>query len=319
VISAREPAVEHAVKRDRTTTGSRRAPEPATQEAETLLRTGRPHDARAGLEGTVADAVKRRDRPVLRRATLLLGAAELALGQLDAAGDSLGKAFEMGAQDGDRLTVADATYHLGTIARVQGRYDEALESFQVAVPTYQRLGEPEGLSRTFHGMAATFRDLGELARAEEYERWAADYADEAGSATLQTFTLLGRAELALRTGDAATAESTARAVAATFERLDDPIARADALRVAGAACTALGQHDAAREALGTALTLAQRFGSALGEAETLRGLAELAAAEGDFAEMRRRAEGAFAVFARLGAQEEARRLVVWVTERAGRA
>jgi len=35
--------------------------------------------------------------------------------------------------------------------------------------------------------------------------------------------------------------------------------------------------------------------------------------------MRRRAEGAFAVFARLGAQEEARRLVVWVTERAGRA
>jgi tetratricopeptide (TPR) repeat protein len=319
VISASEPAVEKAVVRDRTAAGSRGASESATREAETLLRTGRPYDARAWLEGKLADAVKRRDRPVVRRATLLLGAAELALGRLDAAGDSLGRAFEMGVQDGDRLTVADATYHLGTIARVQGRYDEALESFQVAIPTYQRLAEPEGLSRTFHEMASTFRDLGELARAEEYERWAADYAEEAGSALLQTLTRLARAELALRAGEAATAESTARAVAAAFERLDDPIGRADALRVAGAACAGLGRHDAARAALDTALTLARRHGSALGEAETLRALAELAAAEGDFAEMRRRAEGAFAGFARLGAREEARRLVVWVTERAGRA
>jgi hypothetical protein len=55
-----------------------------------------------------------------------------------------------------------------------------------------------------------------------------------------------------------------------------------------------------------------------GEAETLRALAELAAAEGDVAEMRRRAEGAFALFVGLGAQAEARRLVVWVVAWAGR-
>jgi ATP/maltotriose-dependent transcriptional regulator MalT len=103
----------------------------------------------------------------------------------------------------------------------------------------------------------------------------------------------------------------------TFEQLGDPIAVADALRVVGAACTTLGRHQAADTALERALTLARQYGSALGEAETVRAQAELAAARGDFAEMQRHAQAAFALFARLDAHEEARRLVVWVTGWAG--
>jgi ATP/maltotriose-dependent transcriptional regulator MalT len=168
-------------------------------------------------------------------------------------------------------------------------------------------------------MAATFRELDELAQAEQYLRWAADYADEGNDPHLQAEARLGRAEFDLRRGDAASAEAAARAVASTFDRLGDPIAQADALRVVGAACVRLGRLDEAHQALGTALTLAQRYGSALGEAETLRASAELAEARGDHAEMRRLAQAAFARFGHMGAVEEARRLIVWVTERAGPA
>lgn len=293
--------------------------ERATREAESLLSAGRPYDARAWLEDALANVDPRRDRGTLRRATLLLGAAEFALGDLDDAGQTIGRALELEPQEGDQAVVAGATYYLGAIARVQGRLDDALASFQLAGAAYQRLGDPQGLSLTFHHMAATFRDLDELAQAEQYERWAAEYADEGNNAHLQAEARLGHAELDLRRGDATNAEAAARGVASTFERLGDPIAQADALRVVGVACIALGRLDAAREALDGALALARRFGSALGEAETLRAAAELADARGDHAEMRRLAQAAFALFSHMGAMEEARRLVVWVTERAGRA
>jgi len=328
-------AIEHAVVRDRATTlaraaawsdvaaflgayandGLRTHPELATLQAEALLRTGRPRDARAWLDVVIADPATREDRAVLRRAINLLGAAEFVLGDLDAAGQSFGRALEMGEEDGDQLTVARATNNLGAIANVHGRHDDALACFHLTVPVYRRLDEPSGLAQSFHNMAITFRDLGHLARADECERWAIDHAEQGQDEHLATLARLGRAEVGLRAGDVALAESAGRSLAQAFDRLGDPIGQADAHRLVGAACTAQGKLGAARAALDTALALARTYGGALPEAETLRACAELAYARGDRADTLRRAEEAFAVYARLGATDEARRLIAWATAR----
>jgi len=292
--------------------GAADVPELVALRAESLLRTGRPRDARACLTPHMDDPALQRERPTLRRATNLLGAAHFALGELEAARHAFEQALEMGREDEDDLLVARATNNLGAIANIHGRREQALALYHLAIPVYQRLGSPLGLAQSFHNIAITFRDLGQLDRADECERRAIEFARQGGSEHLAALARLGRADVSLRGGDAALAEAGARHAAQSFAALGDAINQADALRLAGAACLARGDHEAARAALDSALALARARGSALHEAEALRTRAELARARGDEGAARCDATAAMAVFEQLGAAEDAERLRAWL-------
>ena len=292
--------------------GAGEVPELVALRAESLLRTGQPREARACLASRMDGAALHRERPTLRRATNLLGAAHFALGELEAARRAFEQALEMGREDEDDLLVARATNNLGAIANIRGQREQALALYQLAIPVYQRLGSPLGLAQAFHNMAITFRDLGQLARADECERRAIEFARQGGSEHLVALARLGRADVSLRGGDAALAEAGARHAAQSFAALGDAINRADALRLVGAACLARGDHVAAAQALDTALSLARARGSALHEAEALRTRAELRRAQGDEPAARADAEAAVAVFQQLGASEDAERLRTWM-------
>jgi tetratricopeptide (TPR) repeat protein len=293
--------------------GAGDVPELIALRAESLLRTGRPRDARACLAPHMEEPALQAERPTLRRATNLLGAAHFALGDIDAARRAFEHALEMGREDADDLLVARATNNLGAIANIRGQREQALALYHLAIPVYQRLGSPLGLAQAFHNIAITFRDLGQLDRADECERRAIEFARQGGSEHLVALARLGRADISLRAGDAMLAEAGARHAAQSFAALGDPINQADALRLAGAASLARGDHDAARDALDSALALARAQGSALHEAEALRTRAELARARGDAAAARRDAESAITVFEQLGAEEDAAQLRAWLS------
>jgi tetratricopeptide (TPR) repeat protein len=280
--------------------------------AEALLRTGRPREARAWVKETLGLITPRADRASMRRALNLLGAAHFELGELGEAQDAFERAVELAREDGDDLLVARATNNLGAIANIRGQHDTALALYQLTVPAYQRLGSPLGLAECYHNMAITFRDVGQLDRADEYERRAIDFAREAESARLVALARLGRAEVYLRKGDARLAEAGARRAARDFRDVPDPISEADALRLAGVACHALGKLADARAALDAALSLAREHGGALNEAETLRARAELAAATGDRGAARDDASAALEIFTRLNAEEERLTLARWL-------
>lgn len=292
--------------------GAREVADLVTLRAESLIRTGRPREARRWLGETLAELTRRRERTALRRALNLLGAAHFSLGELDAAREAFERALELGREDDDDLTVARATNNLGAIANVRGRREQALALYQLAIPAYQRLGHPLGLAQSFHNMAITVRDLGHLDRADECERRAIEFARQAGSPHLVAIAQLGRADLSLRAGDAILAEAGGRHAVRSFASLEDPINQGDALRLVGAARLAQRRFDDAQAALTEALQLARAHGSALHEAEALRAFAELDVARGDPSSARADGEAALRIFERLEAIGEAAQLRAWL-------
>ena len=280
--------------------------------AEALVRTGHSRDARAVLEEALPVIERAGDRAALRRGTNMLGVAHFELGDIEEAESAWARALELARYDEDYLLIARATNNLGTVENVRGRREAALSLYQLAIPAYQRLGNPLGLAESFHNMAITYRDSDQLDEADEYERRAIEFAGEARSPRLTALARLGRAELSLRRGDPKLAEASARYVARAFAELHDPIREADAMRLAGLAGLELGQLEEATAALDTAVHLAREHGHALNEAESLAARGKLRARVGDRAGARADGELAIVIFARLAATAERDAVAEWL-------
>jgi tetratricopeptide (TPR) repeat protein len=290
---------------------ARTHPELATLRADAELRTGHPREARQWLASALPVIERSGDRAALRKAVNQLGVAEIELGALDAAERVFGRALELARADDDDLLMAHATNNMGAIANIRGRRDEALALYRLAIPAYQRLGNVAGLAQSLHNMAISFRHLGQLTRASDYEQRALAYATECGNAPLLALAWLERSELSLQSGDAALAEVGAQRAAAQFAKVPDPIREADALRVVGAGRLRLGRVADARSALERGLHLARAHGSRLVEGETLRVLAECFVRLGDLETARRELATAISIFEVLGAEEQRTEAVHW--------
>jgi tetratricopeptide (TPR) repeat protein len=290
-------------------------PQLITLLAEAYLWTHAPREACGWLERTEPALQRAGDRAALRRATNMIGVARFELGELDDAEIAFHGAFTLGRLDGDDLLLARAINNLGLIANVRGQHAEALALFRMAIPSYQRLGQPRGLAETYHNLAITFRHLADLEHAEDCEWRAIEFARQASNDRLVAMAEIGLGELQLLRGDAALAEARARRGAATFERIGDAQFEADALRLAGVAATALAKYDSAAEALDRAVSLASGRGYALVEGESRQARAQLALARGDTASARTDASAALEIFERLGSASEAWALREWIATR----
>lgn len=271
---------------------------------EALIYTGNERRAVRWLRGTEPRLGEAGDRASQRRAVNMIGAACLALGELEDASGEFARALELATQAEDLLVLARATNNLGAIANMQGDHERALSHYRLALPTFQRLGQRRGLASSYHNLAITYRDLGELEESDEHELRAIEHALDGGVPRLAAMGRVGRAEVALRRGDAAFAETTARIARDEFARLGDPQNEADASRLVGAACTAQRRYDDALEAFDRALAIARERGHALNEAETLRDRSELYLAQDRAADAFEDARLAMAIFDRLGATRE---------------
>lgn len=290
----------------------RHHPECATLLAEALVRTGQAREARAWLGDVLASIEGSEDRASFRRATVLAGAAHFELGELDDARRAFSDALDLARADADDALVARAMNNLGAIANIEGDWTGALALYNLAVSAHQRMGNTRGLAECYHNMAITFRDLERLDEADELEQRSAEFARDAQQALLVSIARLGRAELALRRGDPSLAEAAARRVAQEFGDAGEPVREADALRLAGVACTATGKYGQARALLDFALERTRQYGAVLNEAETLRARAELFAASGAPNAALDDARTALGLFGQLHATRETAALLRWM-------
>jgi tetratricopeptide (TPR) repeat protein len=272
--------------------------------AEALMRSGEERLALAYLRDVEPSLADDANRALHRRATNMIGGACFALGDRDGANAAWSRTLELATRDDDLLLMAQATNNLGALANLEGRHEDALWQYRLALPMLQRLGQPSLLAQGYHNMAITFRDVGELTEADEHELRAIDYAQDGGAARVAAMGRTGRAEIALRRGDAPLAESTARVAIDELEALGDPMNEADAHRVVGAACAAQSRHDDALAAFDCALSLARAHGHALIEAESLRDRVDCRIRSGERSLAREDARAAIAIFEKLGAQSE---------------
>jgi len=279
---------------------------------EAYLRTHAPREACGWLERTDPELRRAGDRAALRKATNLVGVARFELGELDDAERAFYGAFALGRIDCDDLLQARATNNLGLIANVRGRHAEALALYRMAIPSYQRLGQPRGLAETYHNLAITFRDMDDIERAEDCERRAMEFARQASDERLVAMAQVGVAELQLRQGDAEYAEAAALRGARAFGSIGDAQGEANALRLVGAAATTLAKYAAANSALTRAVALASAQGYVLVEGEARRAQAELALARGDVPSAHAAAEAALTLFERVQSASDAAALREWI-------
>jgi len=200
--------------------------------------------------------------------------------------------------------MAQATNNLGAIANLQGRHEDALWHYRLAIPSLQRSGQRQRLANVYHNLGITFRDSGELEEADEHERRAIEYATESDVPRLAAMGRIGRAEIALLRGDAPLAETTARLAVEELQSLGDLLNEADAHRVAGAACAAQQRNDEALASFSRALQIARRHGYALNEAETLRDRVDVRLRTGDRGAAIEDVRASIAIFEKLGATTE---------------
>jgi tetratricopeptide (TPR) repeat protein len=237
---------------------------------ETLLRTGRERVAIEWLRQTeprLAATDPRSHRHVFN----MIGVACFGQGELEEAASAFSTALDLASQNDDLLLLARASNNLGMIANMRGQHEEALAHYRLAVPAYQRVGQPRGIAEGYHNLAITYRDIGDLEQADESERRAIEYASDANVPRIAAVGRIGRAEIALRRNDARLAEMTARVAADDLTRLGgDPWNEADAYRVVGVAAGMQGHLDDALVAFDRALSIARGRGHSLNEAETLR-------------------------------------------------
>jgi tetratricopeptide (TPR) repeat protein len=248
------------------------------------------------------------DRALYRRAVNMTGVASFAIGELEAANDALHAALDLASEDDDPLVMAQAANNLGAIANLQGRYEDALWHYRLAIPTLQRSGQRQRLANVYHNLGITFRDTGDLDEADEHERRAIEYATEASLPRLAAMGRVGRAEIALLRGDAPLAETTAQLAVEELHSLGDLLNEADAHRVAGTACAAQQRNDDALVAFSRALQIARQHGYALNEAEALRDRVAVRIRLGERALALEDARQAIAIFEKLGAFAEAEAL-----------
>ena len=209
------------------------------------------------------------------------------------------------------MLVARTTNNLGLIANIRGRRRDALMMYELAVPTYQKVGSAQGLAELHHNMAISYRDLGDLDKADKSEQRAIEFARAAQVARLAALAAIGRADVALRRGEAALARVAASRGATECLGLGDQSGAVDGLRVLGLACIAEGEIEEAAVALEQALGLATRHGNPFLQAETLRAKAQLARARGALCEAWDLGEAARALFERVGAVAECDELIEW--------
>jgi tetratricopeptide (TPR) repeat protein len=286
-------------------------PEAALLLAEAELRLGNFRVARETLEHALPVLERQPAGLAALRAINMLGAALFELGQLPEAEAAFARALELAHAAAADLIMARATNNLGLIANIRGRPGEALARYRLAVPLYQRTGNPRGLAESFHNMAISFRDLRQLEEADRHERRAIEFAREGRSPQLLALARAGRAELSLLRGEPHVAEAEARRAAEDYGINSDPVGQADALRVVGMARVALGSRNDAMAALDQSIELARSHGSALVEAEALRARAELFAALGHTERARTDAEAAAELYRRLGAEAEREAAMAW--------
>lgn len=142
-------------------------------------RRGYYHEARSWLEPAVC--VADRMQPEVA-ADVLTGAGTLAFLQCDydVATDRLTRALALHEQVGHRVGVATVRQRLGSIAREQGRYDEAFMLHEASRALWSELGDAAGVAASEDFLSFVAWLTGDLERAEAHGSAALAYFETAG-------------------------------------------------------------------------------------------------------------------------------------------
>src|SRR2546422_7464408 len=271
-------------------------------------RLGRNDEGLRWLDLALDEARRRHERAVEGQALNARGAIAVVSGRIDEAADYFTKALMTASRDGDIAMTGRCSNNLGVISSLRGRHAEAIGSWEIAVAAFDRAGVRHGVAECHHNLGITYREQGELDRAlAEADRAAAE-AEAFGDRTLWALALRGRAEIRLCRSELEPARRELEAVRAIRGGVPNPVAEAEDLRVAALLSLAEGRAAAAEEALRQVISRAESHGRPQLLAEATRDLVVVLRRAERQVEAQAAARTAKALFTRLGAEGEIRKL-----------
>lgn len=200
---------------------------------------------------------------------------------------------------GDRVAEAWLCDGLGVAYREQGRRDDALRDFDIALRRFREHGDQVGEAESTLHLAQTHRELGRLDHARELSDRARSLFRAAGAehGEAKASNMLGGIYLEL--GDPAAALSHTEHAAAIFEQLGDEFSHAWAVNNLAAVLAKLGRMDEAIAEYRTAMEVRQRI-DRYGLAFTLQGLGDVLTETGEHDQAREQWRRALVIFDELG-------------------
>jgi tetratricopeptide (TPR) repeat protein len=271
-------------------------------------RLGRHDQGLQWLDLALGQARRRHDAAVERHALNARGAIALVSGRLTEAADFCTQSLMASSRDGDHGTTGRASNNLGIISHFRGRHAEALSSWEIAAAAFHRAGMHAGVAECHHNMANAYREQGALDRALAESDQAVTAAEAAGDETLFALTLRGRAEIRAVRREPDLARRELDRVREIRSRMPDPVGEAEDLRVMALVQIAEGQTVRAERALREVIGRAELHGRPQLQAEATRDLAALLRKANRQGEAVAIAQDAKAIFARMGAEGEIRKL-----------
>ncbi|MEM6533117.1 MAG: CHAT domain-containing protein [Myxococcota bacterium] len=225
------------------------------------------------------------------------GNAYLPRGKLLAALSDYDRSTELAQLCGDHVGIAGSRMNSGLVHYRLGEPEEALSDLQAANAGFLALGREFGLSHTYRGVAQAFMALGDSTRAREALDRGLEAAKRFPFNRAALLRELGRLHLR-HFGDPERARKAFDEAAALFREVRADSHLAGVLHWRGLAFAAVDEFDKANADHQAALQIQNRIGARSGAADSLGGLARVAARRRQWARARE-------LFARAVAEQEA--------------
>src|SRR6266516_140901 len=271
-------------------------------------RLGRHDQGLQWIDRALARARQLGEHGVERHALNARGAIALVSGNLSVAADFCTQALMAASRDGDHATTGRASNNLGIISHLRGRHAEAIASWEIAAAAFHRAGLPAGFAECQHNLANAYREQAAYDKALATADQAVGAAEAAHDETLFAATVRGRAEIRAARSEPELASRDLDRVRVIRGELPDPVAEAEDLRVLALVLVAENNLQRAEKSLREVIGRAELHERLLLQAEATRDLSALLRRAGRQDEAQAAAQSAKALFARIGAEGEIRKL-----------
>ena len=271
-------------------------------------RLGRHMQGVEWIDRALAGARQRGEQGVERHALNARGAIALLTGNLTEAADFCTQALMAASRDGDHATTGRASNNLGVISHLRGRHAEAISSWEIAAAAWHRAGMPAGVVDCHHNLANAYREQGALDKALATADQAVTEAEATHDDTLYAMTLRGRAEIRALRSEPELSRRDLDRIRVIRSQLPDPVAEAEDLRIQALIMIAEDEQVRAEKSLREVVGRAELHERLLLQGEATRDLANLLRRAGRTQEAQAAAQSARAIFARMGAESEIRKL-----------
>jgi tetratricopeptide (TPR) repeat protein len=271
-------------------------------------RLGRHEQGLQWIDQALANARTRREHGVERHALNARGAIALVSGNLSEAADFCTQALMAASRDGDHATTGRASNNLGIISHLRGRHAEAISSWEIAAAAYHRAGMPAGVADCHHNLANAYREQGALDKALATADQAVAGAEVSNDEALHAVALRGRAEIRAVRSEPELARRDMDRIRAIRSQMPDPVAEAEDLRILALVLVVENQLPRAEKSLREVIGRAELHQRLLLQGEATRDLALVLGRTGRTADAQTAAQSAKAIFARMGAESEIRKL-----------